>query len=83
MCLHKVQFVFIVDIWLAQQELQVPVGHELAWQVEQPHELPLQNLDWGLTHDPGQFSGDACEYVQWHKHTEMGNAQHAVWMFCV
>jgi hypothetical protein len=83
MHLNKAQFVVIVVVQLTQQELRVPLGRELAWKVEQPHELPLQNLDQGLTHNHTQFGGDACEYARQHKHTEMRDAQHAVQMFYV
>jgi hypothetical protein len=83
MCLNKAQFVIVNDVWLTQQELWVPLRCELAWKVEQPHKLPLQNLDWGLAHNHTQSGGDACEYTQQREHAEMCNAQHAIQMFCV
>jgi hypothetical protein len=83
MHLNKAQFIVIVIIQLAQQELWVPLGRELAWKVEQPHKLPLQNLNRGLTHNHTQFGGNACEYARWRKHAEMRDAQRTVQMFCV
>ena len=81
--LHKAQFVDVVDVWPAQQELRVPLGRELARKVEQPHELPLRNLDRGLAHDRAQFGGDAREYARRREHAEMRDAQRAVRMFRV
>lgn len=78
--LRKAQFILVLDIRFAQNQLRMPLGRNFVRQVEQPDELARRNLDRRLAHDRSQFGGDAREYVGRRQHAEMRDAQRAVRM---
>ena len=96
MSLHEPQFRLIIDIRLAQHQLRMPPGRNLARQVEQPHKLArrllsfllfvvvtLNHLDRWLAHDGRELVSNSREYVGWGQHADMRNAQRTIWMFGV
>lgn len=78
--LHKAQFILVLDVRFAQNQLRMPLARDFARQIEQPDELARRDLDRRLAHDRSQFGGDAREYVGRRKHAEMRNVLRAVRM---
>ncbi len=72
----------------------MPLGRNLARQVEQPHKLAwlnsfvvrvlfLDSFDWRFAHDRRQFVYNSSKHVGWGQYAEMCDAQRAIWMFGV
>jgi hypothetical protein len=78
--LHKTQFILVLGVRFAENQLRMPLGRDFARQIEQPDEFARRDLDRRLAHDRSQFGGDAPEYVGRREHAEMRDVLRAIRM---
>jgi hypothetical protein len=88
MSTHEPQFVLVLDIRLAQDQLRMPPGRELprrssnhiGSRESSPSSVSSASIG-GRAHDCRQFVGDSCEHARWGQHADMRDAQRAIGTF--